>query len=67
MRPMHNVVPVGLLEIEAEDLERTGFYDPWGKSGIAPHVATQRVGARNADTREAELMEMEPGATRPWR
>jgi len=64
---MHNFVPVGLLEIEAEDLERTGLYDLFRESGIAPHVATQRVGARNADTREAELMEMEPGATRPWR
>ena len=58
---MHNVVPVGLLEMEKEDLERTGLYDLFRESGIAPHVATQRVGARKADTREAELLEIEPG------
>lgn len=58
---MHNVVPVGLLEMEREDLERTGLYDLFRGSGIAPHVATQRVGARKADTREAELLEIEPG------
>lgn len=58
---MHNIVPVGLLGIEKEDLERTGLYDLFRKNGIAPHVATQRVGARKANTREAELLEIEPG------
>jgi GntR family transcriptional regulator len=58
---MHNVVPIGLLEIEKEDLEQTGLYDLFRRSGITPHVATQRVGARKADTEEAELLEIEPG------
>ena len=58
---MHNVVPVGLLEIEREDLERTGLYDLFREGGIAPHVATQRIGARKANTREAGLLEVEPG------
>ncbi len=58
---MHNVVPVGLLEIGKEDLERTGLYDLFRESGIAPHVATQRVGARKAGSEEAELLEIEPG------
>ncbi|MDP9410057.1 MAG: GntR family transcriptional regulator [Actinomycetota bacterium] len=58
---MHNVVPVGLLEIEREDLERTGLYYLFRESGIAPHIATQRVGARKAGTEEAELLEIEPG------
>lgn len=58
---MHNVVPVGLLEIEKEDLERTGLYDLFREHGISPHVATQRVGARKAETGEAELLEIEPG------
>ena len=31
------------------------------RSGIAPHVATQRVGARKAGDEEAELLEIEPG------
>ncbi|MGI9050918.1 MAG: GntR family transcriptional regulator [Rubrobacteraceae bacterium] len=58
---MHNVVPVGLLEIEKEDLEQTGLYDLFRANGISPHVATQRVGARKAETEEAELLEIEPG------
>jgi GntR family transcriptional regulator len=58
---MHNFVPVGLLEIEREDLELTGLYDLFRQSGIAPHVATQRVGARKAGDEEAELLEVEPG------
>ena len=58
---MHNFVPVGLLEIEREDLERTGLYDLFRQSGISPHVATQRVGARKAGAEEAELLEIEPG------
>ncbi len=58
---MHNVVPVGLLGIEKKDLERTGLYDLFRRSGIAPHVATQRVGARKAGDEEAQLLEIEPG------
>jgi DNA-binding GntR family transcriptional regulator len=58
---MHNVVPAGLLELEKEDLERTGLYDLFRGSGIAPHIATQRVGARKAGAEEAELLEIEPG------
>jgi len=58
---MHNFVPVGLLGIEREDLEMTGLYDLFRRSGITPHVATQRVGARKANDEEAELLEMEVG------
>jgi GntR family transcriptional regulator len=58
---MRNFVPVGLLGIEKKDLERTGLYDLFRQSGITPHVATQRVGARKAGAEEAELLEIEPG------
>jgi DNA-binding GntR family transcriptional regulator len=58
---MHNVVPVGLSEIEKEDLERTGLYELFRKSGVTPHVATQQIGARKAGAEEAELLEIEPG------
>jgi DNA-binding GntR family transcriptional regulator len=58
---MCNVVPVGLLEIEKEDLEQAGLYELFRESSITPHVATQRVGARKAGAREAELLEIEPG------
>jgi len=52
---MHSFVPVGLLEIEEENLERTGLYETFRAGGIAPYVGTQRVGARKASTEEAEL------------
>jgi DNA-binding GntR family transcriptional regulator len=55
---MHNFVPVGLLKIESEDLERNGLYDLFRRNGIAPHVATQRVGARKTGAEEAELLEI---------
>ena len=58
---MHNVVPVGLLEISEEGLERTGLYELFRGGGILPSVATQRVGARKAGEEEAEMLEMEPG------
>jgi DNA-binding GntR family transcriptional regulator len=58
---MCNFVPVGLLEIEKEDLEQTGLYELFRENGITPHVATQRVGARKAGAREAELLEIELG------
>ena len=58
---MCNVVPVGLLEIEKEDLEQTGLYELFRENGITPHVATQRIGARKAGAEEAELLEIEPG------
>jgi DNA-binding GntR family transcriptional regulator len=58
---MHNVVPVGLLQVEKDDLEQTGLYDLFRQSGISPHVATQRVGARKAGAEEAEWLEVEPG------
>ncbi len=58
---MCNVVPVGLLEIEKEDLEQTGLYELFRENGISPHVATQRIGARRAGAEEAELLEIEPG------
>ncbi|QIN84345.1 UTRA domain-containing protein [Rubrobacter tropicus] len=55
---MHNVVPDGLVEIREEDLERTGLYELFRSGGVAPNVATQRVGARKAGAEEAELLEM---------
>ncbi len=58
---MHNVVPLGLMEVGEEDLERTGLYELFRGAGIAPNVATQRVGARKAGAEEAELLEVEPG------
>ena len=58
---MRNVVPAGLLDIKKEDLEQTGLYELFRKNGIAPHVATQRVTARRVGSKEAELLDTEPG------
>ncbi|MBA3423513.1 MAG: GntR family transcriptional regulator [Rubrobacter sp.] len=58
---MHNVVPAGVLEVGADDLERTGLYRLFREAGITPHIATQRVGAHRAGTEEAGLLEVEPG------
>lgn len=58
---MRNVVPAGLLEIEKEDLERTGLYEVFRNSGISPHVATQQVGAQKAGDEEAEMLEIALG------
>jgi DNA-binding GntR family transcriptional regulator len=58
---MHNVLPTGLLTTDEKDLERTGLYELFRRSGIAPHVATQRIGARRAGAKEAESLEIEPG------
>jgi GntR family transcriptional regulator len=61
MALMHNVAPADVAEIREEDLERTGLYELLRNAGIAPNVATQRVGARKAGEEEAEMLEMEPG------
>jgi DNA-binding GntR family transcriptional regulator len=58
---MCNFVPVGLLEFEKDDLEQTGLYELFRQSGITPHMATQRIGARKAGAREAEFLEIDPG------
>src|SRR5215208_6499788 len=58
---MHNAVPPAMMEFEEGDLERTGLYELFRGAEIAPHVATQRVGARKAGAEEAEVLEIEPG------
>ena len=58
---MQNFVPAGLLEIKAEELERTGLYDLFRRGRISPQIATQRIGARKAGDEEAELLQIEPG------
>ncbi len=58
---MHNAVPADLLDVSAEELEKTGLYKLFRASGFAPHIATQQIGAANADAEEAELLDIEPG------
>jgi len=58
---MRNFIPSGLLELRPEDLERGGLYELFRRAGVAPHVATQRIGAKKAGAEEAEALEIEPG------
>lgn len=58
---MLNFIPAGLLELRVGDLERGGLYELFRRAGVAPHVATQRIGARKAGAGEAELLQIGPG------
>lgn len=55
---LHNVIQLDLLEIESEDLAQNGFYELLRRNGIMPHSATQKVGARKASAKEAELLKI---------
>lgn len=57
-----NHLPVGLLDVTAEDLERSGLYQLIRGAGIQLHSATQVIGARTASREEAELLDEDPGA-----
>lgn len=58
---MHNAVPADLLDVTAEELENTGLYKLFRANGVTPHIATQQIGAANADEEESELLGIEPG------
>jgi GntR family transcriptional regulator len=58
---MHNAVPVDILDVTAEELEELGLYRLFRANGVTPHIATQQIGAANADEEEAELLDIEPG------
>ncbi|MQA09648.1 MAG: UTRA domain-containing protein [Pseudonocardiaceae bacterium] len=53
---MHNFVPVNILELTVEALERTGLYRLLGDAGIRLHMASQVIGARSATGTDARLL-----------
>jgi DNA-binding GntR family transcriptional regulator len=53
---MRNWLPLGLVELDAERLERTGLYQLMRAAGIKLHLASQTIGARGASTAEAKLL-----------
>jgi DNA-binding GntR family transcriptional regulator len=59
---MHNAVPVGLLRIEAADLQRRGLYELLRETGHTPRIATQVIGAKTATAAEARLLKETRGA-----
>jgi DNA-binding GntR family transcriptional regulator len=59
---MHNYLPVDLVALTREALERTGLYQLMRAAGVRLHVATQTVGARSATAAEARLLSDRRGA-----
>ena len=59
---MTNALPTGLIEPDADALERTGLYAAMRAAGVTMRVARQSVGACSADSRQAELLDEHAGA-----
>ena len=53
---LHNYIPLGLVPLTVESLERAGLYQLMREAGIRPHLATQTVGARAASAVEARTL-----------
>jgi DNA-binding GntR family transcriptional regulator len=59
---MHNVVPVDVVRLRAEDLELRGLYELLRAAGHVPRIANQVVGAKAATAVEARLLGDSRGA-----
>jgi DNA-binding GntR family transcriptional regulator len=60
---MHNWLPADLAPVlTAEALETRGLYELMRGTGVHLRIATQRIGARGATTREARLLALRKGA-----
>lgn len=58
---MHNVIPVDVLDTSRDELEKSSLYELLRQHGVRLHVAGQRVGAKKADAREAQILGIETG------
>jgi GntR family transcriptional regulator len=59
---LHNYLPLDLVALTTEALERTGLYHLMRAAGVRLHLATQTVGARSATAAEARLLGDRRGA-----
>lgn len=59
---MNNFLPVGLIELDAEELVHTGLYNLIRAAGVTLKIATQTIGGRAAKAAEARLLGERPGA-----
>jgi DNA-binding GntR family transcriptional regulator len=59
---LRNYLPVDLVTLTTEALERTGLYQLMRAAGVRLHLATQTVGARSATAAEARLLGDQRGA-----
>src|SRR5689334_20721668 len=53
---MHNAVPVDVVRLTIEDLERRGLYELLRAAGRMPRIANQVVGAKSASAVESRLL-----------
>jgi len=60
---MRNWIPAGLVELNAELLERNGLYQLMRGAGIRLRLASQTIGARAATAAEARLLQATKGET----
>jgi GntR family transcriptional regulator len=58
---MRNWFPPGLVQLDAERLERAGLYQLMRAAGITLHLASQTIGARGASAAEARLLQAAKG------
>jgi DNA-binding GntR family transcriptional regulator len=58
---MRNWLPVGLVELDDDRLERAGLYQLMRAAGIGLHLASQTIGARGATAAEARLLQARKG------
>ena len=59
---MHNVLPVGVLELRQQDLETRGLYELLREAGSEPRMATEVIGARVATAAEVRTLTETRGA-----
>jgi DNA-binding GntR family transcriptional regulator len=59
---LRNWLPSGLVQPTDEDLEEHGLYELIRARGVQMRVARQRIGARGATPREAELLDQAEGS-----
>jgi GntR family transcriptional regulator len=59
---LRNYLPVDLVTLTTDALERTGLYPLMRAAGVRLHLATQTVGARSATAAEARLLADQRGA-----
>lgn len=58
---MTNVLPAGLIEVTAAELEEHGLYETLRAAGVNLRIAHQTIGARGATAAEARLLDERRG------
>ncbi|MDN4640809.1 GntR family transcriptional regulator [Agreia sp. PsM10] len=59
---LDNILPAEFIDLDLAALDAHGLYQLLRARGVAMRVAKQRIGARAATTKEAELLDLRKGA-----